>query len=230
MEPDIKLLPINAVPTPPAPDGTPKKKNYPPWILGILVLVVAVTVFTFYKFTKENSKIQPAPSPSETSLKKADPTANWKTYTNKNVGFTFKYPANWIENGDSLEEKIGENDVDEFSQKGISVRIYENSGSLNALEFLDTIFYKDYTDQGSKSLKEAYIKQYRENSYLKPATIDGKSVTSIEELIEPHGSDGLGIWITIKENGLLLRSYPSADYQNQQKIFNQILSTFKFIE
>lgn len=171
----------------------------------------------------------PSISPEQITTAATDiDISNWKTYTNSKYDFTFKYPSNWIENGDSFEEKIGDNDVNVFSQKGISVMTYENAGSLNALEFLDTIFYKDYINQGSKSLKEAYMKQYRENSLLKSVTIDGKPFTLIEELIEPHGSNGRGIWITINKNGLLLRSYPSADSENQQKIFNQILSTFKF--
>lgn len=52
--------PIDAVSTSAALDGTPKNRNYLPWLLGILVLLIAISVLTFYQITKGNNKTQPS--------------------------------------------------------------------------------------------------------------------------------------------------------------------------
>lgn len=202
------------------------KKGFAPIIilLGITIIAVLVGgVLVYTNYSNNQSKLNPQPTPTSTS----DETANWKTYTNKKYGFSFKYPSNWVENEGKIEEKLGVNGVNALTQKGIAVEVYENSGKLSALEFLDTIFYKDYNEEGLKGLKEIYMKQYQENSYLEPIAIDGKSATYIEQLTIPSGSKGSGVWVAVKNNGFFLRGYPT---EGTDEIFKQILSTVKFLD
>ena len=66
--------------------------------MAIFVLLsLSAVVFLYYQnqqlksmlasYTSPTTKPQPTPT--------SDPTANWKTYTNKQYGFTFKYPSDW---------------------------------------------------------------------------------------------------------------------------------------
>lgn len=105
MEPDI-TLPIDAVPTPPVLDGTPKKRNYLFWILGILALaVISVTSFLILtgksKSTPSGSSIQPSVSPEQTTAIAVDMNmSSWKTYSNSILGIALQYPSNWALNMD----------------------------------------------------------------------------------------------------------------------------------
>lgn len=167
-------------------------------------------------------------------------TSNWKTHTNPGYGFSFKYPEDWVENGNKIEET----NVDPIGKKGLSVNIYPNAGNLSALEFMDEIYYNDQP----KNFKDVYMKLYTDNinpnllikdgkktyvssggnaPYIKDIIIDGEKESYIDALIVQHGSDGNGVWISLGKDGLLLNGFPSAA-EDQEKIFIQILSTFKF--
>lgn len=243
---------------PPSPSSSSNKTKYV--LLGLLILLIITAVGGAYYLgvakqqsavQKNNHPITATIKPSPTSTPSPDLTENWKTYSDSNNHFSFKYPQEWIIKGNNIEEQVGNTAGNNtLTQKGVSVNVYENAGNLTALEFLDTIFYKDYTG-GSKVLKDAYMKSYEGNinpnatikngeivyvseggdlPYIKPITVDGRQETYIDVLITPPGSNGNGVWISLGKNAVLLRGYPSADYKNQQQIFNQILSTFKFTQ
>ena len=85
-------------------------------IILIVVIVAIVAVGGYFIFSKKSGPItqQPTPTHTETTVPTKTPvsptptpkdeTANWKTYTNAQYGFEFKYPVDHkIENdGDSL--------------------------------------------------------------------------------------------------------------------------------
>lgn len=236
--------PPPTIPTTPPQEDPPQQNLH--WLrslsigLGVLSLGIAIAVGGYIYTTSKN---KPAQTSTIITSLSPTPTVNWKTYTDINYHFSFKYPPNWIVDGNKIEEK----DKNIFAQKGVSMEVYENAGNLTALEFLDTLYYKDWDlVDGQKILKDAYMKQYRENinknlttrngkviyvseggdrPYIKSITVNGKPATLIEELVQPRGTDGIGAWIPIGENGLLLRGYP---VENEQEVFDQILSTFKF--
>jgi hypothetical protein len=72
-----------------------KQKGFAPII--ILILLVLVGGAYYFGITKNKTvpslvvPVQPSSSPVAQPI--ADPTANWKTYTNKEYGFTVKYPS-----------------------------------------------------------------------------------------------------------------------------------------
>jgi hypothetical protein len=103
--------PIDEVPAPVTPDITPKKRNYLPWILGILAVVVIFTTSFLIligkskptpigSLTQQNSS---SPSPTinfyacVTKYEKLDlyyptNTTGWKTYVDSTQSYSFKYP------------------------------------------------------------------------------------------------------------------------------------------
>ena len=133
-------IPINTTPVPIMPDEKPKKKNYLPWILGILVLVIVlITSFLILtnksKSTPAGSLTQPPVSEKQTTPAAPDTDiSNWKTYTNTNFGFTLKYPSNWTVNVDNKNVKvtIKADQTDDLSQGvGISNLDMQNYISLD---------------------------------------------------------------------------------------------------
>ena len=184
-----------------------------------------------------------------TTIKPFD-ISTWKTYMDENKLFSFRYPSHWITNGIQIAEEM--NGTNQFTYKGMYVYLYENAGHLTALEFLDTLYYKDFAgDTQTKGIKDTFMEEYRKNRnehmttrngkavyveqggdrpYITPIMIDGKPATMIDELIMPSGSQGSGVWIPVGSKGLLLQSIPSADAEEEQKIFEQILATFKFLK
>ncbi len=72
------------------------------WLLGILigVVVIAAGFFGYIFMNKPKNNIAIVPTPTATSS--VISTADWKTYTNKDLGFSFKYPANCAESSSSM--------------------------------------------------------------------------------------------------------------------------------
>lgn len=217
----------------------------------LIILVGGICYFGLFKAIINPTQAPSVASTNSSAKSTIDSIENWKTYLDSNNHFSFKYPQGWLIRENNIEEKVGNTpDNNVLTQKGISVYVYENAGNLTVLQFLDTIFYKDYTGN-MKVLKDAYMKSYKKNinpnltikngetvyvseggdqPYIKPISLDGKQAMNIDVLITPKGSYGNGVWVSLGQNGLLLRGYPSADYKNQQEIFNNIISSFKFIQ
>ena len=82
----------------------PKKKNYLPWLLGIMALVVVLTALFLIgksKSTPTGSLIQPSIPQDQTTIAVTDiDISNWKTYVNSSLGVTLQYPSNWALNMD----------------------------------------------------------------------------------------------------------------------------------
>lgn len=92
--------PIDIVPTSVVHDGTPKKKNYLPWLLAILVLAAIIYINYSNNRTKTPSltiqpTIYPTPQSTPTALPRyQDP---WQKYeSGQNIdGITINYPQGW---------------------------------------------------------------------------------------------------------------------------------------
>lgn len=78
--------PIDEVPAPVAIDITPRKRNYIPWLLGILALAVVLGVSFLIltgnsKPSPTKSLIKPSVSPEQTTVAATDiDMSGWKTY------------------------------------------------------------------------------------------------------------------------------------------------------
>lgn len=115
--------PIQAVPTTPQTIVQPSKSNFLTILLSVL-LVISVSISGFFayqtqKLVKELQEIrnveelvettEPTIEPVATKNSEVDPTENWKTYTNTEFGFMFKYPQDMffkIETGSGGDIKM----------------------------------------------------------------------------------------------------------------------------
>lgn len=223
-------------------------------ILGSLlgILVFAGAVFGAYKLGQK--QIQPVsqptltPLPSEVSTEEGDPTANWKTYTNTEYGFEFKYPINWSTydntqktNSKTLELYLlnvpeGTPWPDDFL--GV-VKVYKGISDLTQWfhsevefteakkqEFINLAKASGYNDIAISDLSQSYIQ----------TTVSGYPV--IEQTILCHrqncyfmaGPQNKKDYYFKKGDTVVLISFLTLFPDETFPILDKIASTFKFLE
>ena len=194
--------------TPPIPHA-PQVKNSLVLIMSILLIVTVAIAGLFYfqiqKLSKELSKYQVQPSPTPTGT--ANPTQDWKV-ENSDV-ISFKYPANLF-----LEER----------QKNYFVLLSDSKNPSSVFVSIDARLTGSYTDYNKAvtSTKES-LTEIQTQEMENGIKISGK--------IGPGFAQGQQITIALfKYLQGAVEAETTATDSSQLKTFNQILSTFEFME
>ncbi|KKS00112.1 MAG: seg [Microgenomates group bacterium GW2011_GWC1_41_20] len=212
--PSTDQPPAPVAPPPVEPSPEPVKKNSPVFVIALTLLLVAILALGGYVLWTKNFSglgIKPTPSPvvPVTATPTPDPTISWQSFTDQESRFTFKYPANWTQVENSVVSDITP-----------TLPSYRDSGSdyyVISTEFNDTDFNSWMQQSGVSNFTSAVLNGYQmHSSYDIPGQTPGYEV-----FIEFNN----------KIAGLNLfpydRKYPDTKII---EIYNQILSTFKFIE
>lgn len=158
----------NPIPTPeitiPVIAEQPKQSNFLTILLSVLLIVsVTIAVFFAYQTQKLTRELQenkdmeefiettkPTIEPVATESSEVDPTANWKTYTNKALGFELKYPPTFI-----IDKEMNDqfNRATTFKGKGstFEVMLKTGSGSLDKYYYMDNPDFTKSTLDGKES-------------------------------------------------------------------------------
>jgi hypothetical protein len=178
-------------------------------ILLAIILLLVVGSGAYYLGAKQNKLImqnqQKSVIPTITQsipTSTPDPTANWKTYVDQNNTFSIKYPANWY--------------VYEYKQGG-GTSISDLPGDVaqnNSLKGHTSIIISDLLSS-SPIFKDSSSKQFSVNSYtgLRRNQSSSPGSGEVVDLYNPNGGNNVEITKNIDDNNM----------------FDQILSTFKFI-
>lgn len=160
----------------------------------------------------------PNPFPTEIPVKESDPTANWKTYAND--GISFQYPSDWkINSGTNI-----------FKQ-GDVVSVYTSvqyDAKVSVQNFLFTAAKPEQTTLGLRDWidQQNILVPYPGNEaprLSKDATLGGESAIRVDKC-----GEGCFSFVYSKHNDKIYAvAYPSS-VPTLVKIFDQILSTFKF--
>lgn len=189
-----------------------KQKGLAPLVIIILIALAVGGYLLYQKQFKSITVFQPSLSPAA-SLElpgvgeTANPDligANWKTYTNTKYGYSFQYPSNWVETVDPSYKQMNVVRLD----LGLKDQKY--------------YFIVGTGGRGGPPMDE--IKgdnpKYGNISFARRAWIkDGTPFYIIALPDRPYSTGG-----NIEIN------FPPAQSDYYSKIFDQILSTFKFTQ
>ncbi len=203
------------------------------FILGGLLIATLSSLATYYfvnkqtKTTlgqKETKKTNPAPS--ETRAIPKDEMSNWKTYSSDQYGFSIKYPENWKEVKPSVQE----------DSTIISLVSNEKFGE-GPEPIVYHVNFTKYKNPEKKPLKEIALGYLEDKSFVEFSEGEVASYKVYRSNTIPSMGGVLHVFFT-KDNtsyidvwlnpysGLL--SYPSEI--KYVSIFNQMLTTFKFLK
>lgn len=242
---------------PVSPVPVNKKPNH--WIIAAIILAVIVflpIIFILFlnsqkSITTPPSSISPTPSPI------TDETANWKTYTNAKYNYQFKYPnKDWT--FDSLVPPKYDEDIQTFDSISLIklttmpnkyvdqtvwwmrffVSVQPNPNQLTPKELY---YFGQYTKDipaglstsvpfGEQYLRDLRNRVSREVEY--PQGVENTTFLGYPALRETY--EKWGSLTFVKDSFMFVMSWSIEDgketAENAQWIFDQILSTFKFLD
>jgi len=188
----------------------------------IVILFVVIVIAGGYFAWQYWPKTQPVVD-SQQNQTPVDGTVNWKTYRSEQYGFVMKYPQEWTfqeeQKGDSYEILFRDptNKGSVLYPNGITaVRISTESVSSNSVEE----WFSQHFKVGPNRPKELIPKYSNLNIGQIPAIkfVDPISIGGCEETVVLIKDAVLFIWYR----------YP-ATCSYSAEIFDQVLSTFKFL-
>ena len=227
-----QAVPQTSPDVPPAP----RIKNSLLVIMAVALLFATSLAGLFYfqiqKLSKQLSKYQIQASPTPTAT--TDPTANWKTYTNTLYKFSHKYPP-------QAETK----EIITQADNNRRVLFAIDTSEVGATQIPNTEFYDRYNFTiviVEKSPTETIDDISSE--YISNCNKVGDLIKSPESTIVngvrgiTHSCRGLGestyiLLLAPKTNSYYFEirtSHERSNKANYQKMIDQILSTFKFLE
>lgn len=188
----------------------------------IIILVVLIGfVGVYYLGTLKPNKVAESSTPTPvTSVEPtADPTANWKTYTNKEHGVSFKYPLDWK----LTETSPGE--VHDGQTYNIWLKLNKKNSTIGIGLNINGI------GGGPRNVPYDAINLWGKTYYKQYGNIDFSNNTKRIDISE--NATGLGAFIMNSKTYMISLTYPAITEGEKPNIdlskeFDQILSTFKF--
>lgn len=220
--------------------ATLKKRNWRKWILilvGIVVIgIVALTLYLFYSIYSVQDKLLPGQKQviPITISPVVNPIANWKTYTNNNLRFSFQYPPKgrirqlpngiWLQLSTPDYQYDINNPTEEVAIKGAVINIPATSSAGSERSYASSFGQvKEGMIVGGTDITSP-----RKLSNIKNLNIDGHSVLKYDfESTITKGLIGTNAEVTLSDSKVYNFEiiYSSKDFRDT---FDQILSTFKF--
>lgn len=187
-------------------------------VLAVIVTAVIVGVSVFFveesRLNRELEVLQEqifALQQSAQNQAEIDDMSNLKTYTDSNLGFTLKYPANWVEQDGEFISQEGNDWLKSTPVGGVSSYFMK-------IVFTDTEQIPETNSDINVASNSIDIDGVEGKEY--------RQVVTEESYGAPLGKEDWLVVLPIK-NGYLNFILESVAYRD---IFNQMLSTFKFLD
>jgi hypothetical protein len=172
------------------------------------------------------------------TFKFLDPTANWKTYISNKYGYSIKYPQSWIlkENGEGEVVTIE-------SLKGISISQTANpaedektNGFFNIIvrENSNNLSLKNWFDENETCGSTQFGCAPDSPKFSHSSIINGKETLIADQNLPGPLGEAIKVYYFAHDKNVyeFLFFFPEEETSRQlfENIYNQILSTFKFLE
>jgi hypothetical protein len=208
------------------------------WLM-ILITVIATGgisgVGTYYYLNNKNDKDISVLQKQIDDLKKpvavVDETADWKTYTNTEVGFSFKYPKDWeaknySEGGNIVSVISPENQ--KRLQEGKEMESYSYNLVVSYWKSINEelamggqwVGQRKYTD-----LADFLTDKNSSKQKISATTVDGKNGYFVG-----LGGYGSSLGVMVENNGIYQFNFASTNGQSLGATELKVLNTFKFDE
>ena len=239
--PSIEDAPSENVPPTAPPSEAPATKSRLPLLIGgFIVILLILGGSYFFLGSKETTPSESIPTTSQTpptTVPTVDPTANWKTYTTEDVGFSLKYPINWFyEENPDFQKPAATEDVLEVK---VQLANFEPpfkgpAGStpqgchLDVLATNTKLPLQQFIDQNPN------IGSLQGNPNKTEEELVGKEI-GVKRIYLPSESipeTRTTIYITSRGKAMIFYFYSESNEQTTdcEETFNQILSTFTFLD
>ena len=231
--------PNTEIPTPPQPENIqsvpvspPPQKSKLPMVLVVVVLLILFTsigiVLGKYVLNPTTPPVEklilPSPSPAEASAKAGTPTpastvytegtrsANWKTYTNPKYNYSIKYPNNLLTKVSTTENQLT------FTESPEGQWLYDLSVENNSKNLT-------LNDIKQQELDKLGISKTDIQPEINEITTQNAKFQILHVISAKQKPFAIAVAFTIKGTNIY---YFYANSNKEQ--FDQILSTFKFLE
>jgi len=202
--PSINVPPVNNTPQSVAPIKLSSAKLVA-FMFILIILLLGTTVFFFYQNSQLKKQVALLPTPSPIALETPDPTADWKTYLSQDFGFSFKYPGDIFSH-----EDVSQKNMLSWTNKAV-----DDLGDVDDNTVLMNLYI--YTNFDANELNK-YTADTWTISYL---PLKGAAT---ERSFTASYLRGKVVY------QLVMNAWTDETLTKYEETFNQILSTFKFIE
>ena len=203
-------------------DDKPKKNNKVLVVVGIIVLVLILAGIGYFTVSKNNSTSSPEPSPTPTASPEAtpDPTADWETF--EGAVYMFKYPKGY------KTEETSDTNVSLLSGTSVFLQISSLETPTYDNHFICSDTKKEDCIQGRikypNTISEKYGDTLVSGKEAKDFYLKGGGPDNDYHVVEVTEQPTTTIIAFLGDIDLM-----EAEAKSNDKIFQQILSTFRFI-
>ncbi|MDP4007542.1 MAG: PsbP-related protein [bacterium] len=188
------------------------------WILAILILLVVGGIFAWQYFGKQGEELN-------TSGVTKDETADWQTYRNEEFGFEVGYPTSWKVSEQSGITSYTVLDSADYSGETISSPIANSSSSHSGTRVIINRYENPRNFTPDQLVADYPVQQGR-----RIVEVDGVQGVMVDTIVEFGIHETVVVLVSESFVYQINRIYPEGQKEQYAEIFNQILSTFKFLE
>ena len=212
----------------------PQKQGLPTWaiimiVIGVIVVLAGASYGVYWYFTSQPDEPLPidqgeiGPDQLPTG-EPADETTDWQIYQDEEYGFEVRYPLLWQVKQVNIDGGI----IFEFNNEEKDYNLEMGPVVPIAISIRDDI----YDSSIDKYLTNEQIKKILKDETV---LIGGKKAYIIQGVTPPVYHDFRIIFekdkvFNFNSNAYTVKAVNQNDFNEVDKVFNQILSTFKFID